>query len=391
VPSIDVVHREADDRRRLILGVGMNDADHNDANHDLDALERLGFDAHFARRFELHADVRASPGRVARVDAQGCTLLTATGEVRARLPKRLVRKHPPVVGDWVSAREDGGELQVRRILERTTSLMRRAAGGEGHPQVLAANLDLVMITCGLDRDFNLGRIERWLSLVHEGGARPIVLLTKAGLIDDEQRARRIAETKAVALEVEVLAIDVIAGLGLDELELALTRGRTVAFVGSSGVGKSTLVNYLIQSATGAAMPTQSVSAAHGKGRHTTSHRELFVLPGRDNLVIDTPGLREVGLWGEGRGVEATFAEITELAQNCRFSDCAHTTEPGCAVRAAVEQGELDTRRLDARSRLADEQAATARRASEHARRAYERSFAKQVRQTIEAKQRKRGG
>ncbi len=370
-------------------GLGRGDDMNNPTSaHSFHALERLGFSSHFRSHFELHAGPRALPGRVARVDAQGCVLLTASGELRARTPKRLVRKTPPVVGDWVIAREDGGELRVRRVLERVTSLTRRAAGRDTRPQALAANLDLVMIVCGLDRDFNVARIERWLSLVHEGGARPIVLLTKAGLVEAEVRARCLAQARAVALEVEVLAVDVFAGLGLDELGAALAGGRTLAFVGSSGAGKSTLVNYLTEGAT---MATRSVSAAHGKGRHTTSHRELFVVPGRDKLVIDTPGLREVGLWGGGQGLDATFAEISELARGCRFVDCAHASEPGCAVRAAIERGELDPRRLEARSRLADEQLATARRASEHQRRAHERSFAKHVRHTIKAKQHKRGG
>ncbi|KIG14283.1 EngC-like GTPase [Enhygromyxa salina] len=356
------------------------------SSQELGTLERLGFTSHFLQQFQGHAGPGTLPGRVARVDAQGCTLLTASGEARARVPKRLARKTPPVVGDWVSAREDGGELRVRRILERVTSLTRRAAGGDGRPQTLAANLDLVMITCGLDRDFNVGRIERWLTLVHEGGARPIVLLTKAGTVSAEQREQSLVEAKAVALEVEVLAIDVLAGFGLDALELALSRGRTLAFVGSSGVGKSTLVNYL---SGGQTMSTQSISAAHGKGRHTTSHRELVALAGRENLVIDTPGLREVGLWGGGEGLDATFMEITQTARDCRFSDCAHAGEPGCAVQAAVERGELDPRRLEARARLAEEQEATARRANEHTRRAYERSFAKHLRRTLEAKSRKR--
>jgi ribosome biogenesis GTPase len=365
----------------------------NQSGQDLGVLERLGFTSHFRQQFELHAQTSAVPcrvARVARVSAQGCTLLTETGEVQARLPKRLARKTPPVVGDWVIAREDG-ECVVRRVLERVTSLTRRAAGGDGRPQILAANLDLVMITCGLDRDFNVGRIERWLTLVHEGGAQPIVVLTKAGMVSAEQRARQLAEARAVALDVEVLAIDVLAALGLEAFEVALTTGRTLAFVGSSGVGKSTLVNYLSKGLSkGLTMPTAPVSAAHGKGRHTTSHRELLALPDRDNLVIDTPGLREVGLWGDGQGLDATFLEITELSRDCRFSDCAHTTEPGCAVRAAVERGELDARRLEARSRLADEQAATARRANKHTRRAYERSFAKHVRRVINAKSDKRG-
>ncbi len=349
----------------------------------------------FQAQIAAHADPRALPGLVARVDAQGCSLLTRAGPLRARLPKRVARKTPPVVGDWVLVREDGGELRIRRVLERRTSLTRRAAGGDGRAQVLAANLDLVLVTCGLDSDFKLGRIERWLSLVHEGGAQPIVLLTKAGLVDEALRAERLAAAKNVALDVEVLALDVLAGIGLEAFDRALEHGRTLAFVGSSGVGKSTLVNYLSGldsgSGSGPVMATGSVSAAHGKGRHTTSHRELLYLPGRGKLVIDTPGLREVGLWGEGQGLDLTFAEVAEVARRCRFSDCAHDSEPGCAVREAVDAGTLDPRRVDARARLADEQAATARRASEHARRDYERGFAKHVRRALKDKQRRRGG
>ncbi|NVB42425.1 ribosome small subunit-dependent GTPase A [Pseudenhygromyxa sp. WMMC2535] len=351
---------------------------------DEGALARLGFTPHFSQQFELHATPGAIPGRVARVEPAACTLLSAAGPLRASVPKRLARRRPPVVGDWVIAREDGGELRVRRVLERATSLTRRAAGREGRPQVIAANLDLVMIVCGLDRDFNLGRIERWLSLVHEGGAQPVVLLSKAGLVSEAELGRRVEAVAGVALGVEVVTYDLLTGLGLGALEVALAGGRSLAFVGSSGAGKSTLVNYLCGEEI---MATGEISAAHGKGRHTTSHRELIVLPERDALVIDTPGLREVGLWGAGRGVDQTFAEITEIAEGCRFSDCTHTREPGCAVLAALEREELDPRRVAAHARLCREREATARRASEHERRAHERSFAKLVRRTLADKKR----
>lgn len=355
-----------------------------------DALARLGFSPHFARELACAASPSALPFRVARVDAGGCTLLGADGEHHARLPKRLRETSPPVVGDWVIARERGGDLLVRGVLERTTSLTRRAAGADGRAQVLAANVDFVVICSGLDREFRLARLERWLSLVHEGGARPLVLLTKAGLLTDEELAARRREAESAAPGVEVLCVDVLAGIGLDALDETLAANedwsKTLVFVGSSGVGKSTLVNHLCADASAR---TQPVSVAHGKGRHTTSHRELFEVGARRLLLIDTPGLREVGLWGDKRGLDATFSDIGELARACRFSDCTHASEPGCAVQAAILAGQLDARRLASWRRLADEQVATARRASEHARRSHERSFAKQIRATLRAKQRRR--
>lgn len=227
--------------------------------------------------------------------------------------------------------------------------------------------------------------------MHEGGARPLVVLTKAGLVGDDELAARRREAESAAPGIDVLCVDVLAGIGLAELDGLLAVhdewAKTLVFVGSSGVGKSTLVNHLYADASAR---TQPVSTAHGKGRHTTSHRELFEVGARRLLLIDTPGLREVGLWGEKRGLDATFAELGELAEACRFSDCTHASEPGCAVQAAIAAGQLDARRLASWRRLADEQAATARRASEHARRSHERSFAKQVRATLDAKQRGRG-
>jgi ribosome small subunit-dependent GTPase A len=181
-------------------------------------------------------------------------------------------------------------------------------------------VDVVVILAGLDQEFNLQRIERWLCLAHEGGCTPLVLLSKAGLVSEEVRRERVAAVERVALGVEVLAVDVVDRLGLPELDAALPPGQTIVLVGSSGVGKSTLLNYV---SGGDVMRTGVVSAAHGKGRHTTSHRELVVLEERELVVLDTPGLREVGLWGAGEGLARTFAEVAELALGCRFSDCTH--------------------------------------------------------------------
>lgn len=361
-------------------------------------LRETGFSPQVEARLEQHACEGALALRVARVDAQGCVLLGAGEPVRAHIPKRVRAKSVPVVGDWVVVRERRGELRVRSVLPRATSLTRRAAGSKGRPQVLAANLDLVLICMGLDRDFRLPRLERWLSLVHEGGALPVVVLTKAGLIDARTRALRVSETEAVARGIEVLAVDVLEGIGCDALERALDHAQpwspTLALVGSSGVGKSTLLNHLAlarEPSDAGGVKTGAVSSAHGKGRHTTSHRELYPLEGRALLVIDTPGLREVGLWGEGQGLDATFGEVVELAKDCRFSDCSHTGEPGCAVAQAIGEGELDARRVDSWRALVAEQRASARRASEHERRAHDRRNAKLYRATLRAKRARKAG
>lgn len=360
---------------------------------DTDARRQVGYSPAVRAAFELSvASTEVAPYRVARVDAEGCVLLGESEPIRARVAKKIRQRSPLVVGDWVAARERRGELGVRQLLARRTSLIRRAAGSEGRAQILAANLDRVLICTGLDRDFRLTRLERWLSLVHESGAEPAIILTKAGLVDADERAARLAEARGLGEALEVVAVDVIDGLGLDELAALLAArepwASTLALVGSSGVGKSTLLNYLGRDlGLELGLATGSVSAAHGKGRHTTSDRELFVLSARKLVVIDTPGLREVGIWGAGAGIDATFAEIHALAEDCRFRDCAHAGEPGCAVAAAIEAGELDPRRLESMRRLAAEQQATARRASEHARREHERSFAKLVRRAKADKRR----
>jgi ribosome biogenesis GTPase len=225
------------------------------------------------------------------------------------------------------------------VLPRRTAFVRRAAGRRDVAQVLAANVDTVVLVMGLDGDFSLRRIERALVLAWESGADPVVLLNKADVCDDVP-ARR-AEVEAVAPGVPVLVIAAKPREGLDALTPWLVPGRTVALLGSSGVGKSTIVNRLLGREK---QRTREVLEAGERGLHTTTHRELILLPG-GALLLDTPGLREIQLWSDETGLQAAFGDVQELSSGCRFTDCRHGTEPGCAVRAAVEEGRLDPARL----------------------------------------------
>ncbi|WP_425302446.1 ribosome small subunit-dependent GTPase A [Nocardia farcinica] len=246
-------------------------------------------------------------------------------------------------GDWVSVDARG---EVRALLPRHTAIVRSAASGRSEGQVLAANVDTVLICTAADGDVDLGRIERMLALVWESGAQPVVVLTKA----DAAEHVPLDEVRAIAPGATVLAVSASAEIGLDVLTAVLDG--TVALLGPSGAGKSTLANALLGREVFA---TNEVRAADKKGRHTTVHRELRPLPGGGTL-IDTPGLRGVGLWDAAEGIGRTFSDIEELAARCRFSDCAHEAEPGCAVREAIEAGVLTARRLASYRKLAKENA-----------------------------------
>jgi ribosome biogenesis GTPase len=273
---------------------------------------------------------RVSTARVVLVEKGGIFLDDGDMVV---LPKRLRRSGArPAVGDYVVV--DAGA--VREILPRRTKLSRKAAGERATEQLVAANIDKVFIVCGLDSDYNPRRIERYLVAVRSGGAIPVVLLNKVDLCPDA--AARVAEIAALGAEVH--AISARAGDGLAALAIGPTE--TVCFVGSSGAGKSTLVNRLLGRE---AQRTQEVRADDDRGRHTTSSRELFPLPG-GGFVIDTPGMREIGLWDAEGGLAAAFADIDDAAAGCRFRDCRHEDEPGCAVRDAVAADRLaDWRKL----------------------------------------------
>src|SRR6185436_10934401 len=243
----------------------------------------------------------------------------------------------PTVGDWVAILvRDDGLATIRHVLPRRSKFSRRTAGRAAGEQVVAANVDTVFLMMGLDRDFNPRRLERYLAVAAASGAAPVVLLNKADVLAPGEREERLAAVGAVAHGVPVLALSVRAGDGLEELRRHLAPARTAALLGSSGVGKSTLLNLL---ATADLQRTGAVGVQDGRGKHTTSHAQLFALPD-GALIIDTPGLRELQLWEPEASLEGAFADVLALAAGCRFSDCGHGEEPGCAVRAAVADGRL---------------------------------------------------
>ena len=315
-------------------------------------LRELGFDDGFAESFAPFAAEGVVPGRVVAGHSRVLRVRTEDGEALANVTGRLRHEARgaadlPTVGDWVALRPAGAGRRavIEAVLPRRTAFVRRAPGDRSVAQVLAANVDTVFLVMGLDGDFNPRRIERALVLAWESGALPVVVLNKTDLCED--LAARRAEIESVAPGVPVVAIAARPGEGLEALTSWLAPGRTVALLGSSGVGKSTLVNRLLGRDK---QKTREVRAADQRGRHTTTHRELIGLPG-GALLLDTPGLREIQLWSDGAGLDAAFADLGELFTSCRFTDCSHTTEPGCAVGAAVEDGRLDPARLESFRKL----------------------------------------
>lgn len=336
-------------------------------------LDRLGWDDRREAELRVHADPGLVPGRIAAELRGAYAALTAAGQVSARVPGRLHHEASgpgdlPIVGDWVVLDPAGQPATIQVVLERRTALARKAAGRGTVEQVLAANIDVVLVVSSLDGEPNQRRLERYLTAVWESGATPIVVLTKADLRPD---ADAVAADVAAATLVPAHPVSALTGAGVDAVLAHLGPAVTAALVGPSGAGKSTLVNHLLGRE---AQETQGVRD-DGKGRHTTTSRELFLLPG-GGIVVDTPGLRELGLWGSGEGTGEAFAEIEELAARCRFNDCNHEAEPGCAVRAAVEDGRLDPERLSSFKKLESELAHLARRqdarAATEQRRAYRR-------------------
>jgi ribosome biogenesis GTPase len=273
------------------------------------------------------------PGRVIAAHRAAFDVQTAEEVVRSRLPGRLVHEGVEVaVGDWVAL----GDGLVRAVLPRRSAIVRKSAGLTSKPQTLAANVDVAFIVSSLGPDVDPRRIERYLVTIWESGASPEIVLTKADRFEDPREM--VASVEAVALGVPVHVVSAASGFGVDALRARLSDGVTAVLIGSSGVGKSTLVNRWVGREL---MATKETRADDDEGRHTTTHRELIVLPG-GGVVIDTPGIRELQLWDGG--VEEAFADVVELTLHCRFSDCGHNTEPGCAVKAALVSGELSPER-----------------------------------------------
>ena len=316
------------------------------------ALAPYGWDEAWADEFAPYDTEGLLPGRVIRVDRGQCDVVTAGGVVRA--DTAFVTPHDPLrvvcTGDWVAVEPGGNPRYVRTYLPRRTAFVRSTSSKRSEGQILAANVEHAIVAVSLAAELDLGRIERFLALAWESGAQPLVVLTKADLVPDPAtRAHLVQDVEMSAPGVQVLATSAVEGDGLDVL-VATVSGGTSVLLGQSGAGKSTLANALLGTDV---MEVQATRDADGKGRHTTTTRNLLALPG-GGVLIDTPGLRGVGLWDAGSGVGQVFSEIEVLARGCRFHDCAHDAEPGCAVLAALDSGDLSVRRLESYRKLVRE-------------------------------------
>ena len=306
-------------------------------------LEVLGWDSWFEEQARFRCDPTGAVARVAAVDRDQLLLLNDTGAFRGKLSGKYMYESAsslelPCVGDWVCVEKSQADQfgRVRGVLGRKTSLRRKAAGESVEYQMIAANVDFVIIVQSCHYDFNLKRLERYLVMVRDGGATPYVLLSKIDLVGHEVLAAQLAQIKSAGVTAPVLTLSNVTREGVDELKGVLSPGKTYCFVGSSGVGKSTIINGLV----GRDVLETKVVSGTGEGRHTTVRRELIVLE-NGAMVIDNPGMREFGVLGAEGGIDASYSDIVARAGHCHFRDCTHTSEPGCAVLQALELGEID--------------------------------------------------
>jgi ribosome biogenesis GTPase / thiamine phosphate phosphatase len=309
-------------------------------------LHVLGWNPHFQHQWESRDREGLVPARVIEEQKEAYRIVTQSGEMAAEVVGRLRhealdRSAFPAVGDWVAVRVVTAENKalIHEILPRRTKLSRKVAGERTAEQILVTNVDVVFLVTSLNADLNLRRIERYLGTIWESGAQPVLVLNKADLSPDPHTAA--AEVAATLPGVNVHVLSAIAGDGLEELTPYIGTGKTVVLLGSSGVGKSTIINGLLHSKV---QSTREIRSGDDRGRHATTYRRLFLMPS-GGVLIDTPGMREFQAWDAQSGLDDVFEDIGQLATECRFRDCQHQTEPGCAVRSAIAEGSLDPARL----------------------------------------------
>jgi ribosome biogenesis GTPase len=320
-------------------------------------ISELGFDPWFERHIPEFRQDDCHFARIAAVDRSSYRVIGELGEALAELSGKLLFQTDetadlPCVGDWVTAQyyNDNSEAIIHRVLPRRTFLRRKSAGHNIDIQMIGANIDTAFLVQSCHFDFNPRRLERYLVMTADGHVKPIIVLTKTDLIQEEELRKELATIKSIT-NAQVIALSNITGAGLEDFSETLESGRTYCLLGSSGVGKTTLLNRLLGKETFA---TKAVSST-GEGTHTTTRRQLILL-GQGAMLIDTPGMRELGMVGSANGVNTGFDALAELAGKCRYADCTHQHEPGCAVRVAIEQGALAEERYDSYIKLKKESA-----------------------------------
>ncbi len=335
-------------------------------------IDDYGWSDALQKTFAPHAARGWTPARVIVQHRDRYRLLADAGEITAMLSGHLQHTAEaggyPVVGDWVAIEAREGATAIQAVLPRHGAFTRKAAGTGHVAQVVAANVDTALLVAALNADFSPRRLERYLAATRQGGARPVIVLTKTDLCDDVADA--LAQVRAVAPDTPIIALSARSGEGMAALNDHLTPGETAVLLGSSGAGKSTLVNTL---AGAEVMATQAIRETDGRGRHTTTHRELVRLPS-GVLLLDTPGLRELALWEAEEAVSDLFDDVEVIAARCRFTNCGHGNEPGCAVRSALDSGSLDPGRLASWGKLQRELAFQARQESPEIRAAHRRQW-----------------